>query len=72
MPAASVADSGSCPLYCMCRHDNCYYGNDPCVCNGPVEACKENETLDPVTGGKLFILYFRDQTCLLSGQKLLQ
>ena len=56
VPAASVADSGSCPLYCMCRHDNCYYGNDPCVCNGPVEACKENETLDPDTGGKLFIL----------------
>ena len=51
VPAARVADSGSCPLYCMCRHDNCYYGNDPCVCNGPVEACKENETLDPETGG---------------------
>ena len=62
MPAASVADSGSCPLYCMCRHDNCYYGIDPCVCNGPVEACKENETLDPDTGGK-----FRGQnsTCPL-------
>lgn len=50
IPTETLGDSRTCLLHCTCAHYECYYGTVPCECDGPREPCKENETMDPVTG----------------------